>query len=503
MTILNRYLLRQHAGPFFFAFGAMTGFMLLQQIARRLEDLLGKGLPWTIIVEFFALTIPFLVAMTLSMSVLVAVLYTFSRLTGDNELTALRAGGLSVLQLVRPLLVAAAVVALLAFVFGDQVLPRTNHRLRALMTDIYRTKPTFSLKEHVINEVQKQRLLLRAAQIDQATYRMRDITVYDFTDPARRRVIYADHGRIAFAPNQEDLQLTLNDGTIHEFDRDDPRMFQLTDFRRQLVLVKGVGSEFARRDSDDYRGDREMGICDLEEVVRTARRESLISDRRLETIRANGLRSLVGLPSLETDTLDLTPDTPGLYCRTLARAGEVIQRVAQFLRPGPLEAQQGAVPDSLARTIAERAAPATLPITVRPQTSRYTGAQLRMFRDRARSARIRASVYLVELHKKYAIPAACIVFVLLGVPIAVSFPRGGVGLTVVAGFVIFGFFYIGLIGGESLANRLVVTPFWAMWTPNVLLGVAGILALWRMSRQGTSPRARRPREPAGMAPPAP
>ncbi|NIR58320.1 MAG: LptF/LptG family permease, partial [Gammaproteobacteria bacterium] len=202
----------QHAMPFVFALSALTSIMLLNQIARRLGDLLGKGLPWTVIVEFFALTIPFIVVMTVSMAVLVAVLYTMSRMAGDHEVTALRAGGISLGEIIRPLLGAATAVAVAAFLFGDQVLPRSNHKLRSLMTDIYRTKPTFSLKEHVINEVRDGRLMLRAASIDQATYRMRDVTVYDVANPNHQRIIYADSGRIAFAPGGEDLHLTLYDG---------------------------------------------------------------------------------------------------------------------------------------------------------------------------------------------------------------------------------------------------------------------------------------------------
>ena len=101
MKILRRYLLRQHALPFLFALAALTSFELLRQIARKLGDLIGKGIPWTVILEFFLLTIPFLIAITLSMAVLVAVLYTMSRMTGDRELTAIRAGGVSLGQLVR------------------------------------------------------------------------------------------------------------------------------------------------------------------------------------------------------------------------------------------------------------------------------------------------------------------------------------------------------------------------------------------------------------------
>ena len=123
MKILRRYVLSQHLWPFVYALSALTSFELLRQIARKLQDLLGKGLPWTVIVEFFLLTIPFLIAITLSMAVLVAVLYTMSRLAEDHEITAMRAGGVSTGQIVRPLLAAAAVVAAASFLLGQSESP--------------------------------------------------------------------------------------------------------------------------------------------------------------------------------------------------------------------------------------------------------------------------------------------------------------------------------------------------------------------------------------------
>jgi lipopolysaccharide export system permease protein len=127
--------------------------------------------------------------------------------------------------------------------------------------------------------------------------------------------------------------------------------------------------------------------------------------------------------------------------------------------------------------------------------------------DRADSARIRAAQYLVELHKKYAIAAACIVFVLVGIPAAIKFPRGGVGLVVGMSLSIFSVYYVGLIAGESLANKLVVTPFWAMWTPNILFAIIGLIALWRIRREASAGRGgggffrRRPRGNAPMSAP--
>src|SRR5437879_10888406 len=129
---LTRYLLRQHLAPLGFALTALTGLMLLQQIAKQFGNLVGKGLPWGVIIEVFVLSIPFIVAVTLPMAVLVAVLHAFTRLAADNEITALQASGVSVGRVITPVLGGAAVVALLSFLWNDQVLPRSNHWLRTL-----------------------------------------------------------------------------------------------------------------------------------------------------------------------------------------------------------------------------------------------------------------------------------------------------------------------------------------------------------------------------------
>src|SRR3989449_11726466 len=83
---ISRYLLRQHVAPLVFALAALTSLMLIQQVAKQLSGLLGKGLPPGVIAEVFVLSLPFIVAVTLPMAVLVAVLHVFTRLAGDNEM---------------------------------------------------------------------------------------------------------------------------------------------------------------------------------------------------------------------------------------------------------------------------------------------------------------------------------------------------------------------------------------------------------------------------------
>jgi lipopolysaccharide export system permease protein len=100
---------------------------------------------------------------------------------------------------------------------------------------------------------------------------------------------------------------------------------------------------------------------------------------------------------------------------------------------------------------------------------------------RERGSRQRAATYEVEIQKKLAISSACIVFALLGFPLGLRFSRGGAGLVIGVSVGVFAVYYIGLIVGEDLGDRLIVSPFFSMWTANVLFALigAGLLLLVR------------------------
>ena len=105
MRILSRYVLREHLGPLVFSMSALTSLLLLNYIAKQLPQLVGKGLPWTVIAEFIVLSLPFTIAMTLPMAVLVATLHAFSRLASDSEITAFKASGLALPRVMAPVVV--------------------------------------------------------------------------------------------------------------------------------------------------------------------------------------------------------------------------------------------------------------------------------------------------------------------------------------------------------------------------------------------------------------
>ena len=504
LRLLSRYLLQECWPPFLFAIGALTGLMLLNQVARQFSDLVGKGLPWGVIGEVFGLSVPFIVAMTLPMAVLVAVLFAFSRLGADNEITALKASGVDLIALVRPVLLASVALAVVNFLFNDQVLPRSNHRLRTLLVDIARKRPTFKLEEQMVNAVIPGQFYLRAGRIDQGADRLREVVIYDLASTARRRTIYADSGFMRFNRDTTDLTLTLFDGYIHDYDQAQPGLFRRVFFHTDYVRMRGVSNRLERTGEDTFRGEREMSSCEMEAVVNDNRDGVAQLEREQTLARENDLRTLLGVTRRNADTASALARaargglTIAPYCRAVRAVGALFlpraARADTVPRGGfPRRPRRGAVRGGAREPRPAAAAPAPEPVRrPTPSATDISGARLRdtqaVLRARRDATAITLSRYRVEIHKKFAIPAMCVVFVLIGAPLALRFPRGGVGLVIGASAGIFGLYYIGLIGGESLADKMIITPFWAMWGPNVLMSVAGLALFARLGREHATSR---------------
>lgn len=523
-------------GPLFFALTALTSLLLLNYIAKQIDQLVGKGLSAGVIGQFFLLSVPFTVAMTVPMSVLIATLYAFSRLAAENEVTALKANGISLSRLLVPVLLAASVISIGMIAFNDVVLPASNHQLRKLQGDIARKKPTFALKEQIINQVADRQVYLKAMRLTPDN-RMKDVTIYDLTDVMRRRTIYADSGELAFATNGRDLLLTLYQGSTLEVPRAEPTRLQRAEFARNYVRVEGVANQLEMTRTDNYKSDREMSVCELQNDVSRYEAEYRRSRNDLvDALRAVTNEALNGVPARppEISTMTLLNVSPGspaprspnaslgrLYCDFRARLRRARAGAASALVPSLYAATPGSqgtpAPAPPGSPVTGQGTPpqppAPIPAIVvpvdsaRPRAdsalaavaSRATpGPRLQMpvaLSGTIENARIRLQENLrfvnssaVELHKKFAISVACTVFVLVGAPIALRFPRGGVGLVIGVSLAIFGIYYVGLIAGEELANHNLLTPFWAMWAANILLTIVGIFLLARMGRETSTTR---------------
>ena len=513
MRLLRSHILSSVTGPFVFAWAALTGMLMLNQLSRRFGELVGKGLPAGVITEVLLLFIPFIIALTLPMAILVAVLYGFSQLGSDNEITAMRAGGLSVLQMLRPVLGAGILLALANFGFIDQVLPRTNLRLLNLQTDIQRKKPTFALKETVMNNLPGSLYTLRATTIEPVTGRMREVVIYDMSPADARRVIFADSGYMAFESEGKDLVLRLYDGYAHEYKTTEPGTVQVTRFGANSIMVRDIQNAFQQRFGTVDRGDREMTTCEMRDKVAASRQSADLAMRRRRIIAGNDLRALMRLWAVPDSIGRAAPPPPPEPSCGVWRDYE--RKIGQLLLPAPPAPPPAPPPalrppaaaltvagDSLPTVSIPLVSPAPVPAPVPPPTAEDTALRIHpqmaaafssisdvtMAREEEFFARRDVDQYLVEIHKKFTLSMACISFVLIGIALALRFPRGGIGLVIGASLVIFALFYVSLTAGEQLADRAIVSPEVAMWFPKLIVLAAGTLGLIRVNREFGSTR---------------
>ncbi|MFN2637688.1 MAG: LptF/LptG family permease [Gemmatimonadaceae bacterium] len=478
MKILHRYVLKEHLGPLTFSLTALTSILLLQYIGKHFGELVGKGLPTFVIAEFFGLSIPLTVALTLPMAVLVATLYAFSRLAAENEITALKASGVSLVSVLEPVLWAALGVTLVMIGFNDQVLPRSNHRLSILQRDIAQKKPTFGLREQVINEVSPGKFYLRAGHLDEASNLMREVTIYDMADATRRRTIYADSGNMRMSKGMTDLELTLYNGNMQDVPTANPDELQRLYFNVDLIRVRGVGNQFEKTTTDAYKSDREMTVCEMQEAQDKARGEH-------ENVRREFLAKLAivkkekVLPSKEV--LRAKTDAPWdvglgrLYCKALA-----------WIKPKAAHAQSvSSTPPGRQISPTVSSLDTSVPVTARTSIE---VASLESLRIRLMDSAQLMNSYGVEIHKKFALAVACFVFVLLGAPIALRFPRGGVGLTIGVSLFVFALYYVCLIAGESIAKRGLMPAVVSMWMANVVFGLVALWMLAKIGQEGSTAR---------------
>jgi lipopolysaccharide export system permease protein len=472
MKILTRYVIKAHLGPFIFAFVAVTGLLFLNAVAARLENLVGRGLEWEDIRTFMILSLPHVVALTFPMSILVAVLYASSDMTEHNEIAAMAGGGIHPSRIMVPLVGAGLLLTAIMFYFNDRVLPEANHRLSSLLYEVASKSPTLELRESVMNPiisaVEETKYFLRARSIDSGSNHLEDIDIYDLSLPGETRTIVAKEGDMAFTDDGHDLYLTLREGTVYLVSDAQPGDFQHMNFDTQILPIRGVGAEMRRGEGTDVRSDREMSIAMLQDEVNTyqSRLDTLIarsyelSLRVVETSLGSALSAAAngadGVPSSDPAEVVEAAANPSPL-PTISPDG-----VLQFPLPGYLP-----VRDELVENAAKE--------------YRSNHAQWEIFREQVAG-------HQVEIYKKHAIAFACLIFVLLAPPLALRYPRGGVGMVIASSLGIFFLYWMGLIGGERLADHGRLHPLIAMWAPNFILLVPALFLLSGMGKQMASNR---------------
>lgn len=337
MRLISRHILRALAGPFVWGVLALTGLLLLNQLAVLIDRFGGKGLGFDVMLEAVILALPALFTLTIPMSVLVATLYAYTTLASDLEMVAMYANGISVWRMVRPALMLAIVAVVVDFVIFDQVVPLSNSRYKTLQLAVYNATPTLSLRPQELNELGQAGYVLRAHDIERESGRLREVSIYDLYRNDGRRSIHADSGLMVRSPSGSDLLLTLYDGEVLDYPRAKPTEVVRTRFAVDVVKLADVEREFKRSLDQAQRGDRERSGCQLLDGIDASDWQYQRATRDRERLTDRDLRSLAGLPPLPPPAVRSTPDFP-THCTGLW--GKFQDLLERTLLPRRLEAQQ-------------------------------------------------------------------------------------------------------------------------------------------------------------------
>jgi lipopolysaccharide export system permease protein len=410
---------------------------------RDLYKFIGKGLSFNIIIEVIWLNLAWIVTLAVPMSVLVSCVMAFGNLSQDNEITALKACGISIYKIISPVIIVSTIIGFLTFEFNDKILPETNYRARLLMTDIHRKQPTIMLVENIFFDiVPNYRFLVK--KVENKSPWVYDIIIFDQSNPDIQRSIVAEKGTIIFSKESSKLIVTLYDGEIHTLHLQNLENYQKLKFEKFAINLDVPGYELKRTYTEN-RGDREKSIKIMKNDIKNLENE--INEQKRKNFNITGInneKSLKKFKAIKDSLENEIKINMNLLTKSYSNNIDIkknIEKLTTIINSINIEEE--------------------------------------IFKSKLANK----NRYEIEINKKYSIPVACVIFVLIGVPIGIMTRKGGILIGGGLSILLFTIYWAFLIAGESLGDRGDISPFWAMWSPNIFIGLVGIYLLIKVSKE--------------------
>lgn len=459
-TALQRDLIKRHIGPFIFTFLTIMFLLLMQFLMLYINKLVGKGIPTSIVLDLIFSNLAYMVVLAVPMAVLVATLMAFGRFSELNEFTALKAAGVSPLKMILPLLYLSVLLAGALAWFQNYVLPEANYHARSLFIDIRMKKPGFDLKPNTFYDgINGYTFLVR--KINSQTDSLYNVTLFQEQNKNHNfAVIKAKKGFLKSEKGQNILTLYLFSGNLLRYlpqSIGEPKLVDATKFHKYRISFDISQLAFSRSNPNRYgRDDRTMSAQAMMAIVDTLNKKinkdwdnfskhnspveiSYVKPRSTKSYHSNKKKSKKPKAAIKTKYVVLN------NIKNLKGQEEVSQLAVDQLRQTMINFQN---------------------LTLNLQ-----------WREK------RKAEYMVEVNKKLAIPFGCIIFVLIGAPLGLLTKKGNLGYAALICAITFTFYWLSLIQGEKLADRMYITPFWSMWFGNVVLGIIGILLIIKIQKE--------------------
>ena len=458
---LYTFMLQSFLPLFLMTFFICLFIILMQFLWRYVDELVGKGLEVTVIAELFFYAALTMVPMALPLAILLASLMTFGNLGERFELTAMKASGVSLLRVMRPLIVLMVFVAVGAFFFQNNVLPIAQTKMWTLLYSIRQTSPELDIPEGVFYD-QIPGYNLYVKEKDRDTGVMYGMMIYDVSKGFdNANIILADSGKMSFTEDKTHLFLQLWQGESFE------------NLKEQAGASAKKNVPY-RRESFDSKEIMLAFDANFNRMDDGAMRNQYVG-KNIEELQAT------------IDSVNLRVDSIG------AVYGKVLKETSYFGVPYKLYKYKDG------KQTAELNAPVMLehPLNV---DSIFAGASAGYAKSYKQQALAKAKRHrqdfeyksysmkddrktlrrhAIELMKKFTLSFACIIFFFIGAPLGAIIRKGGLGMPLVISVFLFIFYYIIDNTGYKMAREGRVEVWQGMWLSSAVLLPLGIFFTYK------------------------
>jgi lipopolysaccharide export system permease protein len=450
---LDLFIIKSYLGPLVLTFFISLFILVMQFLWKYVDDLVGKGLEWYVIAELLFYASSTFVPLALPLAILLSSLMTFGNMGEQYELVAMKASGISLRRIMKPLVVLSLIISLAAFLFSNNILPIANLKFGALLYDVRQQKLTLNIKEGVFYNG-LEGFTIRINNKNDETNTIRDVMIYNHTDrQGNIKLTTARHGKMEIAPDKSTLLFHLYDGFNYEdvtnrTGYQNTRPFQKIKFGEQTRRFTGLETAMNRTDEELFRNNYQM--MNLQQL--TSYRDSL--EAELELKEKNLLKSInerfVNYAQYDTLAAGTAPGKPVMAARdTLYQ----LKKVDRDIRK------------------------AALNYAIQSARSAKTNLEFSIPDFEKRRERIRK--HNIEWHRKFTLSIACLILFFIGAPLGAIIRKGGLGMPVVVSILFFVIYHIISITGEKYARAGVLEPYIAMWLASVILLPVGIFLTYK------------------------
>lgn len=452
---LYRYITKSFLGTFLFTFFIVIFILLMQFLWKYVDEFVGKGLDLSIMGElFFYMGITF-VPMALPLALLLASLMCFGDFGEHYELVAMKASGISIWTVMRPLVIFSVLLSGLAFIFSNSVIPVATLKAHTLLFDVRKQKLAFDIKEGVYYR-DLENYVIYVEKKGEDGSRIYGVKIYDHTDRAgNTRIMTADSGKMELSPNQRNIIFTLyngynyNDITTDE-DFKQKRPFERMSFKQEQIKFSLKDFDMTRSSEDLFKSYQ--GMMNIRQL--SASLDSLNSryDKRQEMFTENFTRRLSNHANI------------GQQNEVEARTTDSVA-LSKPLR-WPLSANFS--PDDYA-TIIDMAV----------GSAKNAKENVSFNKTDFKSQTENIKKHKKEYHKKFTLSIACLIFFFIGAPLGTIIRKGGLGFPVVISVLFFVFYYIVSTVAERMAVYGNLNMFLGVWLSSLLLLPIGLFLTFK------------------------